>query len=73
MFLFSKVFKDDAILQGIRAGSTQRRLYENKLYEKYYYLIKQARFKHKLSEDDAASAYSDAILTVMKSSPLGAI
>lgn len=66
MFLFNKALKDDAILQGIRAGNTQRRLYENKLYEKYHYLIKQARFKHKLSEDDAASAYSDAILTVIE-------
>ena len=66
MFLFSKVLKDDAILQGIRAGSTQRRLYENKLYEKYHYLIKQVRFKHKISEDDAASAYSDAILIVIE-------
>ena len=71
MFLFNKVLKDDAILQGIRAGNTQRRLYENKLYEKYHYLIKQARFKHKLSEDDAASAYSDAILTVIEHIVIG--
>jgi hypothetical protein len=33
MFLFNKVLKDDTTLQGIRAGNTQSRLYENKLYK----------------------------------------
>lgn len=66
MFIFNKGLKDDAILTGIRAGGTQRRLYENKLYEKYRYLVREARFKHKISEDDAESAYSDAVLTVIE-------
>ncbi|WP_428656192.1 RNA polymerase sigma factor [Runella sp.] len=66
MFLFKKGLKDEDILHGIRAGGTTRRLYENKFYEKYYYLIKQATFKHKISEDDVQSAYSDAVLTVIE-------
>lgn len=66
MFFFNKAIDDEAILQGIRAGGTQRRLFENKLYEKYYYLVREAQFKHKISTDDAESAYSDAILTVIE-------
>lgn len=66
MFLFKKSLKDEDILHGIRASGTTRRLFENKFYEKYHYLIKQAAFKHKISEDDAQSAYSDAILTVIE-------
>ena len=37
MLFFNKALKDDDILQGIFAGGTKRRLYENKLYEKYHY------------------------------------
>ncbi|TAF29715.1 MAG: RNA polymerase sigma factor [Runella slithyformis] len=65
MFSFNKNLKDDAIVQGILAGGTQRRLFENKLYEKFYYLVRDAQFKHKISADDAQSAYSDAILGVI--------
>lgn len=71
MFLFKKTLKDEDILHGIRAGGTQRRLYENKLYEKYHYLVREAQFKHKISDDDAQSAYSDALLTVIEHILLG--
>lgn len=53
-------------MAGIRAGGPQRRLYENKLYEKYDYLIAEGVRKHRLTEDDCASAYSDAILTLFE-------
>lgn len=65
MFFFNKTLKDYDILQGIREGDSRRQLYENKLYEKYHYLVREAQFKHKISYDDAESAYSDAILTVI--------
>ena len=65
MFFFNKTLKDYDILQGIREGDSRRQLYENKLYEKYHYLVREAQFKHKISYDDAQSAYSDAILTVI--------
>ena len=51
---------------GIRAGGNQRRLCENQLYQKYEYLIADGVRKHRLSEDDCASAYSDAVLTVFE-------
>ena len=57
---------DAELMAGIRAGGTQRRLYENKLYEKYQYLIADGTRKHRLTEDDCASAYSDAVLTVFE-------
>jgi len=66
MLFFNKALKDDDILQGVCAGGTRRRLYENKLYEKYYYFVREAQFKHKISEDDAQSAYSDAILSTIE-------
>lgn len=66
MFFFNKTLKDYDILQGIREGDSRRQLYENKLYEKYHYLVREAQFKHKISYDDAQSAYSDAILTVIE-------
>ena len=64
MGLFSRQLSDAELMAGIRAGGTQRRLYENKLYEKYQYLINDGTRKHRLTEDECASAYSDAVMTV---------
>ncbi|QJW89547.1 sigma-70 family RNA polymerase sigma factor [Spirosoma taeanense] len=66
MAFFNRKLSDAELMAGIRAGGTQRRLYENKLYEKYDYLIADGTHKHRLDEDDCASAYSDAILTVFE-------
>lgn len=52
-------------MAGIRAGGPQRRLYENRLYETYDYLIADGVRKHRLTDDDCASAYSDAVLVVI--------
>ena len=57
-------YSDADLMAGIRAGGAQRRLYENRLYERYDYLVADGVRKHRLAEDDCASAYSDAILTV---------
>jgi RNA polymerase sigma factor (sigma-70 family) len=66
MPLFPRQLSDAELMAGIQAGGTQRRLYENKLYEKYAYRIADGTRKHRLSEDECASAYSDAILTVIE-------
>ncbi|GAB2543203.1 RNA polymerase sigma factor [Spirosoma aerophilum] len=55
---------DAELMAGIRAGGTQRRIFENKLYEKYRYFINEGTRKHRLTEDESASVYSDTILTV---------
>lgn len=61
---FSRQLPDAELIEGIRAGGAQRRLAENQLYKKYVYLIADGVRKHRLTEDDCASAYSDAILTL---------
>ena len=66
MGLLSRQLTDAELMAGIRAGGAQRRLSENKLYEKYDYFIADGVRKHRLTEDDCASAYSDAILTVFE-------
>ena len=55
---------DAELVAGIRAGGTQRRLYENKLYQKYQHFITEGTRKHRLTEDDCASAYSDSMLAI---------
>lgn len=56
---------DTEITTGIFEGGPMRRQFENKLYEKYYYLIKEATFKHNITSEDASSAYSDTIISVI--------
>lgn len=57
---------DTELLAGIRAGGALRRTSENQLYEKYAYLIDTGVRNHKLTDDECASAYSDAILAVFE-------
>lgn len=66
MTLFNKIPQDSSIIGGIRTGGPQRRSYENHLYAKYTYLIRDGVRKHRLSEDDCSMAYSDAVLTVIE-------
>lgn len=66
MGLFSRYPSDDEIIAGIRAGGTQRRLFENKFYEKYAYLVAEGERKHRLTEDECESAYSDSFMTVVE-------
>lgn len=66
MTLFTKIPQDSSIIEGIRTGGSQRRSYENYLYGKYAYLIRDGLRKHRLSEDECSIAYSDAVLTVIE-------
>ena len=63
MSLFSHNFlSDENIIHGIIGDGVLQRNTENRLYEQFFYFIKDATFKHKLSEDEAASLYTDTIL-----------
>ena len=63
MNFFSRgILSDEAILSGIVSDGILQRNTENKLYEQYFYFIKDATFKHKILEDEAASLYTDSIL-----------
>lgn len=67
MNLFSRnTLSDEAIIKGIIGDGILQRTTENKLYEQFFYLIKDATFKHKLSEDEAASLYTDTILAFIE-------
>ncbi len=67
MNLFSRsTFSDEAILTGIMGDGILQRTTENKLYEHFFYFIKDATFKHKISEEEAASLYTDTILAFIE-------
>jgi RNA polymerase sigma factor (sigma-70 family) len=66
MAFFSKTYTDPDLIEGIREDSSKRRTFENKLYERYAYLIREGVWRHKLSEDECSMAYSDTILTVIE-------
>jgi RNA polymerase sigma-70 factor (ECF subfamily) len=57
---------EKAIISGLQAGGTQRRLFERKLYEHFFYLIKKGVWKYGLDEEVCASAYSDTIIRVIE-------
>jgi len=54
------------ILHGIKAGGASRRNYEQKLYDIFFYLIREAEKKYGIQPEEAASVYSDTILAVIK-------
>lgn len=67
MNLFSRnTLSDEAILTGIVGDGILQRTTENKLYEHFFYFIKDATFKHKILEDEAASLYTDTILAFIE-------
>ncbi len=66
MSAFRKNYDDVHVLQGLRTGGPERRLFENTLYESYNYLIREAVWKHRFSEDESSIIYSDTILTVIE-------
>lgn len=66
MIFKKSVAPDATICQNLLAGLPLRRAAENALFEKYYYLTKEATFKHNITHEDAFSAYSDAILAVIE-------
>ena len=67
MNLFSRgALSDEAILAGIVSDGILQRNTENKLYEQYFYFIKDATFKHKILEDEAASLYTDSVLAFIE-------
>ncbi|GAA4792046.1 hypothetical protein GCM10023231_19990 [Olivibacter ginsenosidimutans] len=71
-FNLPKQVTDDAIIKGIQQAYPQRQAWENKLYLKFRYLIKEAIWKHRLQEDEASIAYSDTILAVIRQINTGA-
>jgi len=53
------------IIQGLRAGGTQRERFENKLWKLFSYFIHWGTTKYNLLSDEVRQAYDDAILCVI--------
>ena len=66
MAFFFKSNNDTDIVNGILASGSQVRVFENRLYDKFVYLIREGVWKHKLTEDECSMAYSDTVLTVIE-------
>ena len=56
---------EDSVLQGIISGGPHRSTYEKELYKSFFYFIREAQTKYGLTEEDAASAYSDTIIVII--------
>jgi len=56
---------ENDIISGLQAGGSERRIHEKRLYESFFYFIRQGVQKYRLPEPDCASAYSDTIITVI--------
>jgi RNA polymerase sigma-70 factor (ECF subfamily) len=56
---------DSEIIEGILKGGRERQKFENKLYEKYLYIVNDSIRKHQIEEYESDSIYSDTILTVI--------
>src|SRR5690606_9517805 len=61
-----KKIDETSLILGLQEGGIKRPLFERKLYEYFFYLIKQGAWKYGLSEDVCASAYSDTVINVIE-------
>jgi RNA polymerase sigma factor (sigma-70 family) len=56
---------DSALITGLRTDNPNRQRFENQLFDRYAYFIRDGTHKHRLAEDDCATAYADTVLTVI--------
>lgn len=57
---------DQEIIRHLRQGGIDKRRKEEELFSRYVYFIREGMTKHSLPEDEAFSAYSDAILSAIE-------
>lgn len=63
--IFKNNTSEQEIISGLQAAGIQRRVAERKLFELFFYFIKQGTLKYALAEEDVASVYSDTIISVI--------
>ncbi|CAG5009692.1 hypothetical protein DYBT9275_04551 [Dyadobacter sp. CECT 9275] len=66
MAFFRKTVSDSELVKGILEGGNRQRFFENQLYSRYAYLIREGVRKHRLTEDECSMAFSDTVLTVIE-------
>ncbi len=64
--LFKNNISEKEIIADLQSGGVQRKMAEKKLFEQFFYLIKQGCYKYSINEEDSASAYSDTIISVIE-------
>ncbi|MNL13553.1 RNA polymerase sigma factor [compost metagenome] len=57
---------DAALIEGLKAGGSQRQIFERDLYKTYFYLVRHGTKKYGIALEDAASAYSDTIISIIQ-------
>ena len=58
----AKNFSDAEIISGLQQQNLQRRTYEDALYLQFSYFIDEGQRKFSLTQEDAFSCYSDAVI-----------
>lgn len=58
-------YSDAELIEGLKAGGSQRQIFERELYRNYFYLIGHGMKKYNLPEEDVASAYSDTVISLI--------
>ncbi|WP_019986648.1 RNA polymerase sigma factor [Rudanella lutea] len=61
----AQVPSDAQWIDELRAGGIRRRQAENRLYDQYAYFIREGARKHRLDEEQTATAYADALLALI--------
>ena len=56
---------DDELIRIIKENSMEKRQAENRLFNQYSYLIKEGMKKYSLEQEDAFTAFSDAIMQTL--------
>lgn len=64
--LLRKSLDEEQIITGLQTGGIKRQVYEKELYKQFFYFINQGVQKYRIAEDNAASAYSDTIITIIE-------
>ncbi|WP_305953325.1 RNA polymerase sigma factor [Emticicia oligotrophica] len=66
LYFFKKFLADTELIAGIKHTNTYSRRFETQLFEKYQFHIKEGVRKHRLSEDECVSIYSDTIIAIIE-------
>ncbi|MEL7341935.1 MAG: sigma-70 family RNA polymerase sigma factor [Bacteroidota bacterium] len=59
-------FNDQEVIEGIRKGGLEQEKWLQKLYDQHFSLVYKALQKHKVNEQQALDAYSDALIELRK-------
>ena len=57
---------DKALIKGLKDSGTERQRFENYLYDTHTYLVRVGMNKHRITEEQSLTAYTDTILAIIK-------